>query len=336
MFIAKKHGSVELVKADVAVKTTVYVCPGCEGEVQLKQGTIKTPHFSHVTLRDCQSLAEGESRDHLLGKLQLADFFENIGGTVELEVWPPDIQQRPDLVVTFNNVKIAVEFQCAPITAQRVSERSRGFESLGMDVVWVLGPTYQQKKLQQATWAKFARIRGDSLQVAFWRPKNNRVEWQSWWRLDCRNRVGQKDVGDPYRQLLKLQQLATQRADISRRWQKRLYRLGRSLVGMPWICHRLNAMPGGGRATQWELSLAVLLALEKGPQTIEQLQEVLIQQAWFEFGATKQDDVVSLWLNQLLQEWQVADVITRQGDRVWLNRAPEWYPDYQHKFTVLD
>ncbi|MBC6499355.1 hypothetical protein H7R52_12220 [Weissella confusa] len=65
--------------------------------------------------------------------------------------WLPEIKQRPDLVVTFDNVKIAVEFQCAPITAQRVSERTRGFESLGMDVVWVLGPTYQQKKLQQAT-----------------------------------------------------------------------------------------------------------------------------------------------------------------------------------------
>ncbi|MFR6559781.1 MAG: competence protein CoiA, partial [Weissella confusa] len=165
MFIAKKKESVDLVKADVAVKTTVYVCPGCEGEVQVKQGTINTPHFSHVTLRDCQSLAEGESSDHLLGKLQLADFFESIGGTVELEVWLPEIKQRPDLVVTFDNVKIAVEFQFAPITAQRVSERTRGFESLGMDVVWVLGPTYQQKKLQQATWAKFARIRGGRLQV---------------------------------------------------------------------------------------------------------------------------------------------------------------------------
>ncbi|WP_424572116.1 competence protein CoiA family protein [Weissella confusa] len=70
-----------------------------------------------------------------------------MGGAVELEVGLPEIKQRPDLVVAFDNVKIAVEFQCAPITAQRVSERTCGFESLGMDVVWVLGPTYKQKKL---------------------------------------------------------------------------------------------------------------------------------------------------------------------------------------------
>lgn len=136
-------------------------------------------------------------------------------------------------MVTFDNVKIAVEFQCAPITAQRVSERTRGFESLGMDVVWVLGPTYQQKKLQQATWAKFARIRGGRLQVAFWHAKGNRVEWREWWewwRLDCRNRVNAHDAGDAHRQLLKLQQLVTQRSEVSRQWQKRLYRLGRSLV----------------------------------------------------------------------------------------------------------
>ncbi|WP_270322094.1 competence protein CoiA [Weissella confusa] len=336
MFIAKKRGSTELVKANLAEKTAVYVCPGCDGEVQVKQGTIKTPHFSHVTLRDCQSLAEGESSEHLLGKLQLADFFENLGGVVEMEVWLPEIKQRPDLVVSFDNVKIAVEFQCAPITAQRVSERTRGFETLGMDVVWVLGPTYQRKKLQQATWAKFVRMRGGRLQVAFWRPKKQRVEWQEWWRLDCRNRVREQDVGDPYRQLLKLQQLVTQRSEVSRRWQKQLYRQGRSLVGMPWICHRLQAMPGGARASQWELSLGVLLALEKGSQTVEQLQSVLIKQVWFEFGATEQTVAVNLWLSRLLAEWQDENVITQRDDRVWLNQPPEWYSDYQHKLTVLN
>lgn len=336
MFIAKKKESVDLVKADVAVKTTVYVCPGCEGEVQVKQGTINTPHFSHVTLRDCQSLAEGESSDHLLGKLQLADFFESIGGTVELEVWLPEIKQRPDLVVTFDNVKIAVEFQCAPITAQRVSERTRGFESLGMDVVWVLGPTYQQKKLQQATWAKFARIRGGRLQVAFWHAKGNRVEWREWWRLDCRNRVNAHDAGDAHRQLLKLQQLVTQRSEVSRWWQKRLYRLGRSLVGMPWVCHRLKAMPGGARTAQWELSLAVLLALEDGPQTKTRLHEVLSKQVWFEFGATQQDDAIVLWLDRLLAEWGATNVIMQRDGMVWLKRVTEWYPDYQHKLAVLD
>ena len=45
MFIAKKKNQLDLVKADVAVKTTVYVCPGYEGEVQVKQGTLIHPIF---------------------------------------------------------------------------------------------------------------------------------------------------------------------------------------------------------------------------------------------------------------------------------------------------
>jgi competence protein CoiA len=200
-----------------------------------------------------------------------------------------------------------------------------------MDVVWILGPTYQRKKCQQATWAKFARIRGRVLQVAFWRQKLKRVDWQAWWRLDCRNRVGEMDVGDPHRQLLKLQQLVTQRSAVGQRWQKQLYRQGRTLVGMPWACHRLKAMPGGAKSAQWELTLVVLLALEQGGRSINELRERLMKQDWFSFGATKQLDAVSLWLAALCDEWVKQQVIHRDGDYIRLRQKLTWYSDYQQK-----
>lgn len=105
---------------------------------------------------------------------------------------------------------------------------------------------------------------------------------------------------------------------------------------MPWVCHRLKAMPGGARTAQWELSLAVLLALEDGPQTKTRLHEVLSKQVWFEFGATQQDDAIGLWLERLLAEWGATNVIMQRDDMVWLKRVTEWYPDYQHKLAVLD
>ena len=168
MYIAQMLGTTVLMTADEADKRRNYVCPGCQTPVTVKKGRLKQAHFAHTSLQKCQA---GESAVHLLGKLAMVDFFESIGGRVVLEPWLPEIQQRPDLLVTFDNRQVAIEFQCAPISVERVQHRTAGFAKLGLDVVWVLGPTYQQRKLQQVTLAKFARIRQDTLQVALWRGK---------------------------------------------------------------------------------------------------------------------------------------------------------------------
>lgn len=334
MYIAQTFGTSVLMTADKADKQRNYVCPGCQNPVTVKKGRLKQAHFAHTSLQKCQALAEGESAVHLLGKLAMVDFFEGIGGRVVLEPWLPEIQQRPDLLVTFDNRQVAIEFQCAPISAERVQRRTAGFAKLGLDVVWVLGLTYQQRKLQQATLAKFARIRQDTLQVALWRGKAG-IQWREWWTVDRRLHVGRNDYANPIRQLAKIQQQLVRRDRRIRQLQKQLYQQERTVTGIPICCHISKPLPGGLKTAHWMLATQLVSRLEKGPCHADQLLTMVKWAEWFAFGASSASTVAKLWLNQLLALWQSMGVVQLINDRWCLVTNVHWFADFNQKLREL-
>ncbi|UZN00931.1 competence protein CoiA family protein [Lysinibacillus sp. MHQ-1] len=75
------------------------------------------PHFAHHTQNQCSKFfAEGESKLHLQGKIQLFEWLQKLRLKVELEPYLTELSQRPDLLVAFDNNNFALEFQCSPIT----------------------------------------------------------------------------------------------------------------------------------------------------------------------------------------------------------------------------
>lgn len=153
MFIAQdKQGT--YVQANVAGTTGEFYCPGCLAPVYLRQGEIKQPHFAHRAGAQCHTFSDNETPQHLAGKLQLAAYCQKFG-QVTLEAVIPAINQRPDILITRAHQRIAIEYQCSPISQQRLDERNAGYRQQHITVIWILGATYYQAKMAQRTIVKF-------------------------------------------------------------------------------------------------------------------------------------------------------------------------------------
>lgn len=116
-----------------------YVCPSCLEELILKKGKVKIAHFAHRRDSNCASYGEGETLEHLQGKMDLYEWIQSAGIPVSLEVFLPIINQRADILYTYSGVTIAIEYQCSPISIEDVCLRTKGYERLGIKVIWIAG-----------------------------------------------------------------------------------------------------------------------------------------------------------------------------------------------------
>lgn len=114
-------------------------CPACQSKVQLKAGMKKTHHFAHLKGAECTIKTEPESEYHLEGKRQLYQWFEAQGYDVKLEPFLPEISQRPDLLVTTQNSRYAIEYQCSQIDYPLFKKRSDSYNKEGIMPIWILG-----------------------------------------------------------------------------------------------------------------------------------------------------------------------------------------------------
>lgn len=123
-----------------------FYCPSCRGRVFLKVGHIKRPHFAHYRNQDCQSFSEGETQEHLEGKLQLATYLKTKETNVQLEAYLPELQQRPDILFEKENRQIVIEFQCSSISIESIAERTAGYLKANYEVIWILGNNFNYTK----------------------------------------------------------------------------------------------------------------------------------------------------------------------------------------------
>lgn len=115
-----------------------FYCPQCLEQVQLKIGNYNIPHFAHFTKNQCSQLfAEGESKIHLQGKVQLYEWLQKHGHQVKLEPYLKEVSQRPDLLVTLDKEQFAVEFQCSTISHEKWHQRTMGYERNDIQAIWL-------------------------------------------------------------------------------------------------------------------------------------------------------------------------------------------------------
>lgn len=120
-------------------------CPVCHTTVYLKAGAIMMPHFAHRSRKICQVFSEGETAEHLQGKRLLQQFFPSS----YLEVYLPQIQQRPDLLLAH----YAIEFQCSTLKFTRFLERTTHYQAAHFQPVWIVG----QRFAPTAGWSHFQK-----------------------------------------------------------------------------------------------------------------------------------------------------------------------------------
>lgn len=124
---------------DVLKTSNTFSCAQCSEQVILKNGPIKIPHFAHTRNSSCnQAFSEGESEDHLNGKLDLYEFLQKFSSSVELEAYLPSLHQRPDLYVQSNMSNFAIEFQCSQIPVTTIQERTNGYITKQIIPLWIL------------------------------------------------------------------------------------------------------------------------------------------------------------------------------------------------------
>lgn len=120
-------------------KNATFYCPECKEKVIIKAGTKVVAHFAHQVKSNCAYGGEGEY--HEQGKYILYQWLASQNIPVELEVYLPEIKQRPDILVTLHGKRIAVEFQCAKVSNQIIRQRNIGYKKANVIPIWILGQT---------------------------------------------------------------------------------------------------------------------------------------------------------------------------------------------------
>ncbi len=139
---------------DEPQKNDHFYCPGCQGQVRLKQGTILRPHFAHIILKDCHYAYENESAQHLELKSALYRWLKH-EVAVEIEAVLPELGQIADLLV---EEKLALEVQCSSVSIQRLLERTKAYQDQGIEVLWLLGKDLWIKDKLTALQKQFLRF----------------------------------------------------------------------------------------------------------------------------------------------------------------------------------
>ncbi|KRL04796.1 competence protein CoiA [Liquorilactobacillus oeni] len=145
----------KLVNAVLAQENEYYRCPACHTELILKRGNVKVAHFAHKS-KLCSFFTEGETVEHLNGKIQLTRIFERESALVNLECYLDAIKQRPDLLVQ-KKIELAVEFQCAPLSVKKMVQRSKGYAQKNIRFIWILGERHRLKKRMTQQIAQFIK-----------------------------------------------------------------------------------------------------------------------------------------------------------------------------------
>ncbi|MBY8912482.1 competence protein CoiA [Bacillus sp. YC2] len=116
-----------------------WYCPVCGGELDVKVGPQKLPHFAHKKSRLCPGEPEPESEYHLEGKRQLFLWLKAQGLTANLEPYVKSAGQRPDLTAESGEDRLAFEFQCAHLSAETLHSRTEGLKKAGFSPFWIIG-----------------------------------------------------------------------------------------------------------------------------------------------------------------------------------------------------
>jgi hypothetical protein len=122
-------------------------CPACDATVVLHAGSVRAHHFAHLPGAVCSMpQAEPETEEHRAGKLLLARWLRERlpDAEVTIEAYLPATSQRADILLrtvsrSGEERTVALEYQCANLTAREWQRRHRLYRDSGIEDLWILG-----------------------------------------------------------------------------------------------------------------------------------------------------------------------------------------------------
>ncbi|ANK63421.1 competence protein CoiA [Loigolactobacillus backii] len=331
-----------------------FYCPSCAAKVKLRVGPYKIAHFAHQN--QCASSNEGETSEHLAGKLFLLNYCQNQGWKCALEAFLPELQQRPDILVTLPQVKIALEFQCSPISIKQLSKRTEMYRQNGYRVYWLLGSRYHDLRhwsakkrafLRYSKQAGFHLFLLEAVQKRLWLVHHVRqygvpikVSYQRQ-RLGMILLTGHKPPTNAVIEAQTIYKQLYRGAPIVQGLQATCYLAGHHLAGAPWACHSNWPTPPVHREAAFNLRVRLLLFCEEKVELTDlEINSFCKQckQCFFELPILTrtqknywQEQVIRLFLAEFSQLGFFKRTISG-----WQIRClPIWYPDYFSKLKML-
>lgn len=116
-----------------------FYCPTCKEPVIIKSGQKVISHFAHYPKSKCAEVRGGEGHYHESGKLLLYQWLQSQHLHVKLEPYLKEIKQQPDVLLSINKKRIAIEYQCARIAMNDIQRRNEGYKQAGIVPIWILG-----------------------------------------------------------------------------------------------------------------------------------------------------------------------------------------------------
>jgi len=349
----------KLILADNTLeKTKPYFCPSCQHPVHLISGSVIRPHFAHFQNDACEVFAEGETIEHIDGKMQLAKWLKDQGLKVEIEAYLPQLQQRPDLLVSVDHQQIAIEFQCSPIAIEKVVERTEGYLNAGYQVVWILGRKFTYKNnLTAFQKACLSEIR-ESLKLFHYHTEKQQLTVRSQFQLNqkekmtCQKQVIQNDNAIIFKESSRRkqltqttnihkrhQQLIRMRSDKKNTFQQFLYQNNENLVSIPreiytvlpseWMIQDLSYL--------WKFNF--LLWLEQFPNkkiiTKKWLLKNINQTSFYAMPQITEDQQLQP-VYELLEILNQSNVVKKIGENKWsFQKKAQRYKYLEEKFSEI-
>lgn len=116
--------------------STTFYCPTCHEPLLMKIGTEVTPHFSHKSFSSCTGGGEGDI--HERGKWLLYKWLKQQFSHVSLETHLPETNQIPDVSLTVNGKRYAIEFQYSTVSISEIRKRNKLYIENDITPIWFL------------------------------------------------------------------------------------------------------------------------------------------------------------------------------------------------------
>ncbi|WP_317766813.1 competence protein CoiA [Pediococcus ethanolidurans] len=363
MFVANDHEQ-SILAAD-AHRENQYTCPGCGQNVILRQGHMRLTHFAHHAGTDCHLFSEGETKIHLMGKTKIFNWCRQNHLAVKLEAYLPKLKQRPDVLVYWHHHRTALEFQCSPISYERLEQRTKGYRINGYKVWWILGPTYLTSKLTLEKISKFAYFQKSlGLFVSFYNPQSDqfivkhhitqdlfgKLKWRDYSFNPSKsafngffNRIKTDTIDaqpDRYREALELQRRLLGRYTDKHLKQIQLicYAHHLNLAGCPWVIHAHDFRLPMGEHIPLEVKIKFLIKLQNTTRSHFSYQMLA---AWFQESvqnnglqfpnAINSQAYDELNFREWLQSLTSANLLKYNQNHYQLINSPFWYADITQK-----
>ncbi len=340
MIAAKLNG--KIVIADKKIdRQQKYICPACGSVVIFKCGAIKLPYFAHQKGSECAS-SEGETAEHLLGKKQIFQWANLNGYQPRYEVYLSEIKQRPDILIEVNGRRIAIEFQCSPISCRRLTERNQGYRQLNIEVIWALGKPYRHKLTDEKV-AQFTQLFQKRFCILFWNTETALFEYNyEFCHFElCSKQLSRRDVLSQQTEKIS-QKLRAKSVDLMQ-IAEQCYLNHHDLRLMPLIAHFQESAWPIMTVKRSFFQVEVLLAIERLPigyswdrkEWLEWLQS-LSAGRWLDYCCVLNIEQLRLQiLKEFSQKLIKGEIIQKDNQQITLVKYPVWFQSEIEKLTQI-